>query len=274
MSEAQSGLARKEFRLTYDSGYGATRNGTKEFTRVFFQFVERGFADQTQGHAIRAVVGFVEFADLCRRSSGERFFIAGGKFALAAARRVEFARDTDDATLVILDVAHCLVVDGVDLSTGELRVEFRRDEELCEPIKSTGEGSVAHLKLVICDIASGVGVIVSAILTHVVAVFRDIGVFFRAQEQHMFEEVGETLAIEGVIDLTHIYHQGCARFVELRIRDEKDAKPVFEDKTTELGRVGGRCETGRELWDDRGREGRGSGEQSEGGSDKTRHGER
>ena len=169
----------------------------------------------------------VEFADVGGRGAGERVLVARGKFTLVAAGSVEFTGHAALAPKIVLHVAHGLVVDGVDFAPGELGAELRRDEELGETIERAGERLVADVELVVRMVAGGVGVVHPAVLAEVGIKVGDVGIFLRAEEQHVLEEVGETLAVGGVVDLADVHDEGGAGLVEFLVGDEQDAQAVI-----------------------------------------------
>jgi len=85
----------------------------------------------------------------------------------------------------------------------------------------------------------------------------------------VLEEVGETLAVGGVVDLADVYDEGRAGLVELLVGDEEDAQAVIEDEAAELRGVGGRDDAGRQRGHGCGGES-GGGEQGEGGGENER----
>ena len=211
----------------------------------------------------------VEFADVGGRGAGEGVLVARGKFTLVAAGGVEFAGHAALAPKIVLHMPHGFVVDGVDLATGKFGAELRRDEELGEPVERAGEGLVADVELVVRVVAGGVGVVHPAVLAEVGVKVGDVGIFLRAEEQHVLEEVGQALAVGGVVDLADVHDEGRAGFVEFLVGDEEDAQAVIEDEAAELRGVGGRDDAGWERGRGRGGESDG-GEQGEGGGENER----
>ena len=243
--EAQGGFAWQKIGRAGDGGRGAAENRAEERTGEFLEFVERGLAGEAEGHAVGRVVLLIKGADVGGRGAGERVLVARGKFTLVAAGGVEFTGHADLAPKIVLHVAHGLVVDGVDFAPGELGAELRRDEELGETIERAGERLVADVELVVRMVAGGVGVVHPAVLAEVGIKVGDVGILLRAEEQHVLEEVGESLTIRRVVDLADVHDEGRAGFVEFLVGDEQDAQAVIEDEAAELRGVGRRDDAGR-----------------------------
>ena len=85
---AQCGFAWQKRRCAHHGGHRAARNAREETAGQFFEFIQRRLAGQRQRHAVGRVLGLVECAYDSGCGAGQRVFVSGREFALAAARRV------------------------------------------------------------------------------------------------------------------------------------------------------------------------------------------
>ena len=126
------------------------------------------------------------------------------------------------------------------------------------------------LELVIGVVGGGVGVVVAAVGLHEIPVLVRLGIFFRAEKEHVLEKVRHALAVRGIVDLADGDRQGGARFIELGIGDEQDLEPVIEHEPAEGCLIGGRLDVRRQAVDDRRGAGQEGGSGQQGGEEKER----
>ncbi len=150
---------------------------------------------------------------------------------------VEGAAHLELAPGVVLEVFLVFAVDGVHLAVGEFFGEEGGDEELGEAVERAFEGVVVDLEVVVGVVRGCVGVGVTAVGLEVFAVFAGFWEFFRAEEEHVFQEVGEALAVVRVGHGADIDAYGGGGNVEPGVGEEDDLELVVQGEAAVFGFV-------------------------------------
>lgn len=190
--------------------------------------IEGGIARDGEGHGVGAVVGAVEGEELFLGRAGEGLEITDVELICGVPLAVVHAVELELAPVVVFEVELMLGVDGVHFTVGELGGEERGDEELSHAVERALEGFVANLEVVVGVIAGGVGVVVAAVGLKVVPVFGFVGVFFGAEEEHVFEEMGKATAFDRVAEGADAHGERRGGFVEFGVGEQDDLETVIE----------------------------------------------
>jgi len=150
---------------------------------------------------------------------------------------VESAADLELAPGVVLKVFLVLGVDGVHFTVGEFFGEEGGNKKLGKAVECSIKGIVVDLEVVVGVVGGGVGVGVTAVGLEVLAIFTGFGVFFRAEEEHVLQKMGQSGAAVGITHGADIDTHGGGGDVEFGVGEEEDFEFIIQHEAAVLGFV-------------------------------------
>ena len=156
------------------------------------EFVEVVRSENGNGDRIGGVVRLEERADLRHVGAAQRLQAADVEPRVGVGRVELLLLHGGAAPIVLLALDLVLALHGLLLPLDVVGIEARGDEELREPVERLGQAVRLQLEVVGRAVTGGIGAVATAVLVHKFREAVDFRVLLGGDEQHVFDEVGET----------------------------------------------------------------------------------
>ena len=143
------------------------------------------------------------------------------------------------APVVLFELHLVLRLHRLLLALGVVGIEGRRDEELREPIQGFGQAVLFDGQVVGRPIATRVGAATATVLADELGEAVDFGVLVGCDEQHVFDEMGESRVFVRVVVAAPGNADGRGGTVAVRRVDEERAQSVRQNDVAILAFVVG-----------------------------------
>ena len=111
-----------------------------------------------------------------------------------------------------------------------LRIKFRGNKKLREAIQGLRQKLLIDIKEIIGVLKAGIGITPPPVLCGVLLVLCRIGVFLRAQKQHMLQKMSQTTPPGRVIPTTNHDIQRASRLPRIGIGNQQHLQFIFQHK--------------------------------------------